>query len=91
VEVAAGAPVFIAGGPRTDSDRETVQLVADLLAGGARGVMFGRTLFQSPEPLALMNTVRAMIHEDLPLEKALQRLAPNGKDNQARSAKKKGR
>jgi DhnA family fructose-bisphosphate aldolase class Ia len=76
VQVAAGAPVLIAGGPRLDSDRVTLGLVRDLLAAGARGVMFGRSLFQSPEPLVLMKAVRDMVHDDVSFEDAVARLSP---------------
>jgi fructose-bisphosphate aldolase, class I len=76
VQGAADAPVLIAGGPRLDDDRATLGLVRDLLAAGARGVMFGRSLFQSPEPLALMKAVRDMVHDDVSFEDAVARLSP---------------
>ena len=66
--------MLIAGGERTGSDDDTLKLVADLLAGGAKGIMFGRALFQSPDPLKLMRIVRDMIHDDLPLAKARKKL-----------------
>jgi fructose-bisphosphate aldolase, class I len=75
VHGAAGAPVCVAGGARLDSDEATLALVRDLLAAGARGVMFGRNLFQSPRPLALMKAVRAMVHDDMAFEDAVGRLA----------------
>ncbi len=71
----AGVPMLIAGGERAKTDDDTLKLVADLLAGGAKGIMFGRALFQSPDPLKLMRIVRDMIHDDLPLEKAQKKLA----------------
>ncbi len=70
VAATMGAPVLIAGGPRQGGDADTLRLVAALLEGGAHGVMFGRALFQSPRRLALMRAVRAMIHDNLPLEAA---------------------
>jgi DhnA family fructose-bisphosphate aldolase class Ia len=86
VEGAAGAPVCVAGGARLDSDEATLALVRDLLAAGARGVMFGRNLFQSPQPLALMQAVRAMVHDDVIFEDAVGRLAlgPAPKTRQSR-------
>jgi class I fructose-bisphosphate aldolase len=70
----AGIPMLIAGGVRTGNDDDTLKLVADLLAGGAKGIMFGRALFQSPDPLKLMRIVRDMIHDDLPLAQARKKL-----------------
>lgn len=71
VASSAGAPVLVAGGERSGNDEETLCLVADLLTAGAKGVMFGRALFQSPDPLVLMRRVRAMIHEGLSLKQAV--------------------
>ena len=70
----AGTPMLIAGGERGKSDADTLRLIADLLAGGANGIMFGRALFQSPDPLKIMKIAREMIHDDLPLPQALKRL-----------------
>jgi DhnA family fructose-bisphosphate aldolase class Ia len=69
-------PVLVAGGARMDSDQDTLALVRDVLSAGARGVMFGRSLFQSPQPLALMKAVRAMVHDHLSYEDAVARLSP---------------
>lgn len=76
VQGAAGAPVLVAGGVRLDSDEATLALVRDLLTAGARGVMFGRNLFQSPDPLGLMRAVRAMVHDDMAFEEAVAQLTP---------------
>ncbi|MBL8895591.1 MAG: hypothetical protein JNJ53_13380 [Rhizobiales bacterium] len=69
-----GTPMLVAGGERGKSDEDTLRLVADLLAGGANGIMFGRALFQSPDPLRIMKIAREMIHDDLPLPQALKKL-----------------
>jgi DhnA family fructose-bisphosphate aldolase class Ia len=66
--------MLVAGGERGKSDEDTLRLVADLLAGGANGIMFGRALFQSPDSLKIMRIAREMIHDDLPLPQALKKL-----------------
>jgi fructose-bisphosphate aldolase, class I len=76
VRGAAKAPILVAGGARLTSDLDTLALVRDLLFAGACGIMFGRALFQSPQPLALMKVVRAMVHENLAYEDAVARLSP---------------
>ncbi len=40
-------PVILAGGPK---DRDALDLARAALAAGAKGLAFGRNLFQSPEP-----------------------------------------
>jgi len=72
----AGRPVLAAGGAREDDDAATLRLAADVLSAGAYGVLFGRTLFQSPDPLRLMKAVRGLVHDELTLDKALQSIAP---------------
>jgi fructose-bisphosphate aldolase, class I len=73
---AVDTPILVAGGPRLESDLNTLALVRDLLSAGARGIMFGRSLFQSPHPLALMKAVRAMVHEHLGFDDAVAWLSP---------------
>jgi len=58
------APVLIAGGPKMDSDRAVLQLVRDTLDAGGRGVVFGRNIWQSPEPARMVRALRHLIHED---------------------------
>ncbi len=70
----AGTPMLVAGGERGKSDADTLRLVSELLEGGANGIMFGRALFQSPDPLKIMRIAREMIHDDLPLPQALKKL-----------------
>jgi len=41
---------------------------------GAARIVMGRNIWQSARPVALMQIVRAMIHEELPLKDAVERL-----------------
>jgi DhnA family fructose-bisphosphate aldolase class Ia len=85
VRGAAQAPILVAGGARLATDLDTLALVRDLLSAGACGIMFGRALFQSPQPLALMKAVRAMVHENLAYEDAAARLSTEPQLPQRRS------
>lgn len=67
-------PVAIAGGPKCDTDEDTLAMIRGALDGGAAGIVMGRNIWQSARPAALMQIVRAMIHEDLPLKDAVERL-----------------
>ena len=62
----AGCPVLGAGGPRMDSDDDVLDTIGALLDSGARGILFGRNLFQSKDPLALMRQARDLIHGEAP-------------------------
>lgn len=42
-------PVLIAGGPKTNTVREALEMVAGALQAGARGMFIGRNVFQAPD------------------------------------------
>jgi DhnA family fructose-bisphosphate aldolase class Ia len=68
------APVLIAGGPRMDSERAVLQVVRDTLDAGARGVVFGRNIWQSPDPAKMVKALRHLIHDDATIEQAAELL-----------------
>lgn len=54
-------PVYIAGGPAVESDRDVLGMVAGAVDDGARGVMFGRNIWQRPDPAAMIDAIDAVI------------------------------
>jgi DhnA family fructose-bisphosphate aldolase class Ia len=56
-------PVLIAGGPKMDSERAVLEVVRDTLDAGAKGVVFGRNIWQSPHPGRMIKALRHLIHE----------------------------
>lgn len=54
-------PVYIAGGPAVESDRAVLEMVAGAVEDGARGVMFGRNVWQRPDPAAMIDAIDAVI------------------------------
>jgi DhnA family fructose-bisphosphate aldolase class Ia len=68
------APVLIAGGPKMDSERAVLQVVRDTLDAGGRGVVFGRNIWQSPRPAAMVEALRHLIHEDGTVDEAAELL-----------------
>lgn len=61
-------PIAIAGGPKCETDEETLSMIRGALDGGAAGIVMGRNIWQSQRPLPLIKAVRALIHDDLLLE-----------------------
>jgi len=72
--VVAGCPVpvMIAGGPKCETDLDTLKMIDGALVGGARGIVMGRNIWQSPHPAELLEVVWRMIHEGLTIEEASQ-------------------
>lgn len=58
-------PVIIAGGPKMDAPQQLLEMVADAMAVGARGVAFGRNVFQASHPDRLVKAVRQILDQKL--------------------------
>ena len=68
-------PVLVRGGPRTDTVRDSLAVVAETLEQGAAGVVFGRNIWQQPNPAAVVRAIAHLCHEGGSLDGALCRLA----------------
>lgn len=69
-------PILVAGGPMRDSTlHSTLSLVDEVLQAGAGGVIFGRNIWQQPDPAEALRALCAMVHEDATIEEALEAAA----------------
>lgn len=75
--VTAGCPVpvLIAGGPKCETDLDTLKMVYGAVQGGARGIVMGRNIWQSPHPEALLAAVEGIVHKGLGVNEARELLA----------------
>lgn len=74
VETAGGIPVLVRGGGRVP-DEVILQRTADLIAQGARGIVYGRNIIQHPTPGAMTRALMAVLHENVSPAQALKLLA----------------
>ncbi|MBW1988191.1 MAG: 3-hydroxy-5-phosphonooxypentane-2,4-dione thiolase [Deltaproteobacteria bacterium] len=56
-------PVIMAGGPRTETDKEVLEFVHDGMQKGAVGVNLGRNIWQNKAPVAMARAIRSIIHD----------------------------
>jgi len=63
-------PVVIAGGPKCETEKEVFDFVSDGMKKGAIGVNLGRNVWQSPYPVAMAASLRAIIHDNASVKKA---------------------
>jgi len=63
-------PVVIAGGPKTETQREVFDFVYDGIQKGAAGVNLGRNIWQTEYPVASIRAIRAIIHEGYTAQEA---------------------
>jgi len=63
-------PVVIAGGPKTETQREVFDFVYDGIQKGAVGVNLGRNIWQTVHPVASIRAIRAIIHDGFTAKEA---------------------
>jgi DhnA family fructose-bisphosphate aldolase class Ia len=66
---------MIAGGPIADSARDLLAMVHGAMEAGARGVFFGKNIWQSANPAATTRAIRRVIHEHASPDEAVKELA----------------
>jgi DhnA family fructose-bisphosphate aldolase class Ia len=67
-------PVLIAGGPKMDTAQDTLRVVSEVMQAGAAGVVFGRNIWQSPNPQGMIRALRRVIHDGAAASEALSEL-----------------
>jgi putative autoinducer-2 (AI-2) aldolase len=64
-------PVVIAGGPKTETQKETFDFVYDGMQKGAIGINLGRNIWQTQYPVAAIRAIRGIVHENYTPQEAL--------------------
>lgn len=70
VEAASPRPLLPRGGPRV-SDREILARTYTLMQQGASGAVYGRNIYQHPDPARMVRACQAVIHDGATVEQAL--------------------
>ncbi len=83
VALGCPVPVVMAGGPHTDTELEVFQFVHDGMQKGAIGVNLGRNIWQNDFPVAMIKSIRAIIHDNATPERA-QELYSSEKETAAK-------
>ena len=66
------APVVIAGGPICETELEVMEFVYDGMQKGAIGINLGRNVWKNPHPVAMMRSLRTIIHNNATPKDALE-------------------
>lgn len=74
-------PIVIAGGKKIP-ERDAIELSYNAISRGAVGVDMGRNIFQSEHPVAMIRTVREIVHKNLTPEKAWDLFTTLSKEKQ---------
>jgi class I fructose-bisphosphate aldolase/fructose-bisphosphate aldolase/2-amino-3,7-dideoxy-D-threo-hept-6-ulosonate synthase len=68
-------PLLVLGGPAKNDPREALQMAADALEAGARGVVFGRNIVAHPRPDRMAAALGEIIHGGASVDAAARALA----------------
>ncbi|MDL5502210.1 MAG: class I fructose-bisphosphate aldolase family protein, partial [Candidatus Methanoperedens sp.] len=66
------APVVMAGGPKTNTDEEFLEMVRGAIDAGGRGVAIGRNVFQHENPTTMTRALTLVVHKGLSVEDAME-------------------
>ena len=64
-------PIVIAGGKKIP-ERDALQMAFNAISKGAAGVDMGRNIFQSENPVAMIQAIRAVVHENYTVDEAFE-------------------
>jgi|SRR3989344_939583 len=64
-------PIVIAGGKKV-SEKEALKYTYDSIQAGAEGVDMGRNIFQAENPVAMIQSVKKIVHEEKTAEEAYE-------------------
>jgi fructose-bisphosphate aldolase/2-amino-3,7-dideoxy-D-threo-hept-6-ulosonate synthase len=67
-------PIVIAGGPKASTDREILEMCEGAMMAGAKGVTFGRNIFQHRNPPAIVRALYKLIIEKRNIREAMKEL-----------------
>ncbi|MEW6456893.1 MAG: 3-hydroxy-5-phosphonooxypentane-2,4-dione thiolase [Acidobacteriota bacterium] len=63
-------PIVIAGGPKLETELDALQLTYDAIKRGAVGVDMGRNIWQSDYPVAMIQAIRHIVHNNSSVNEA---------------------
>jgi len=67
-------PLLVLGGPAKAEPRDALQMAADALDAGARGVVFGRNVVTHPRPDRMVAALGELVHGGATVDAALKEL-----------------
>jgi len=71
-------PVVAAGGPQAETLQRALDMAADVVAGGARGMTIGRNIWGHPQITRALRAFKAVIHDGTTPAEAIRRAGLQG-------------
>lgn len=67
------APIVMSGGPKADEPIEFLNMVKGAMDGGAMGVAVGRNVWQSKQPVKMLQAINMVVHEKVEPQTAFEK------------------
>lgn len=64
VTTSCPAPIVIAGGPKLETEMDVLEMTYNAIQQGAVGVDMGRNIWQNDHPVAIIRSIRSIVHEN---------------------------
>ncbi|BBJ27385.1 class I fructose-bisphosphate aldolase [Athalassotoga saccharophila] len=65
-------PIFVLGGPKMDSVEGVLKVAKESIEAGAKGIVFGRNVWQNPKMKDLVKALKSIIHNGSSLTKVIK-------------------
>lgn len=65
-------PIVIAGGPKFDTITEALEITYNAMEQGAAGVDMGRNIWQSENPVSMIQAIHAIVHKGYKVKEAVE-------------------
>jgi len=66
------SPILVRGGPKTKTLEESFQMIQDSLGCGAKGIVFGRNVWQAKDITKMTRAMAGLVHGELDVKKAVK-------------------
>lgn len=65
-------PIVVAGGPKTQTDKEFLMMIKNAIDAGAKGIVMGRNIWQHKNPKGMIKALSKIIHEGKDFSEAMK-------------------
>ena len=66
-------PVMVLGGPKMKSVRDVLKVAKEAVESGAKGIVFGRNVWQNPDMEKLLKALKEIVHEDAEPDRVIEK------------------
>jgi fructose-bisphosphate aldolase, class I len=70
-------PVMVLGGPKMGTSRDLLRVASESIRAGARGIVFGRNVWQSSSMAALVRALQEVVHKGIDADAAMGEFEPH--------------